>query len=208
MSPDFFRSTRRVALAPAALACVLAAVACQKTRDIERVDPSDQTEFQAKFNEVDAREISAALITDCLARPWLPSWEATHQKNPVIIVGDLANNTSDYIDTNLVTKAFERDLLNSGRVAIVASSRERPQIRDERRDQQDWSRPETVKRMAYELGADMILIGWIGEVRQDSRDSRRQSRYFEISLELIDVESNQKLWIGTHAIKKLVRYRN
>jgi len=199
---------RRAALLLAALACACVVVSCNKQRTVRRTDPGNPTELQARFNEVDAREISAALITDCLARPWLTAWEFTHGGKPVMIVGSLANNTSNYIDQNLITKAMERDLLNSGRVAIVASSSERGQIRDERADQQDWSRPETVKRLAYELGADLMLIGWIGEVRQDSRNNRRQTRYFKVSLELVEVESNQKLWIGTHEIKKLVEYRN
>lgn len=176
---------------------------CEKSQRISRVDPSEVLDYQVKFDEDDAREVANAMIADALSRPWIDNWLAENNgKRPTIIVGDVLNNTSDYIDSGLFTVAFERDLLNSGRVAIVASSSERTQVRDERQQGQDWSRPDTVKRMAYELGADMMLIGRIAENREIHRNKKRNIRYYQVALELIDVESNQKVWIGLHEIEK------
>ena len=176
---------------------------CSKSQRISRVDPGEVLDYQVKFDEDDAREVANTMIADALSRPWIDNWMAdSGGKRPTVIVGDVLNNTSDYIDSGLFTVAFERDLLNSGRVAIVASSSERTQVRDERRQGQDWSRPETVKRMAYELGADMMLIGRIAENREIHRNKKRNIRYYQVALELIDVESNQKVWIGVHEIEK------
>lgn len=182
---------------------------CEKSQRVERVDPSEVLDYQVKFDEDDAREVARAMIDDALSRPWLDNWLAdSGGKRPTIIVGDVLNNTSDYIDSGLFTVAFERDLLNSGRVAIVASSSERTQVRDEREEGQDWSRPETVKRMAYELGADLMLIGRIGESRETHRNKKRLIRYYQVALELIDIESNQKVWIGIHEIEKRMKKIN
>ncbi|MCB9847598.1 MAG: penicillin-binding protein activator LpoB [Phycisphaeraceae bacterium] len=176
---------------------------CEKSQRIERVDPGQVLDYQVKFDEDDAREVAHAMIDDALSRPWIDNWLSEHAgKRPVIIVGDILNNTSDYIDSSLFTVAFERDLLNSGRVSIVASSSERTQLRDERAQGQDWSRPDTVKRMAYELGADLMLIGRIAENREVHRNKKKNIRYYQVSLDLIDVESNQKVWIGLHEIEK------
>lgn len=176
---------------------------CEKSQRIDRVDPSEVLDYQVKFDEDDAREVAHAMIDDALSRPWIDNWlQDNNGKRPTIIVGDILNNTSDYIDSGLFTVAFERDLLNSGRVSIVASSSERTQVRDEREQGQDWSRPDTVKRMAYELGADLMLIGRIGENREIHRNKKRNIRYYQVALELVDVESNQKVWIGLHEIEK------
>jgi uncharacterized protein (TIGR02722 family) len=188
------------------LLAVLAAgsTGCASHR-VERADPREIVDYQARFDEDDAREVSGHMIADALSQPWLDEWEAAHDVRPVVIIGDVANDTSDYIETRLMTKALERELLRSGRVDIVAAAGERDQLRDERRQSQDWSRPETVKRMAYELGADLMLIGWIGENVEVSHDRNRRIQYYQVSLELVDVESNRKVWIGTHEIEKRSR---
>jgi uncharacterized protein (TIGR02722 family) len=181
---------------------------CATHRVVERADPRAVLDYQARFDEDDAREVSAHLIVDALHRPWLDEWQAAHGARPVVIVGDVANDTSDYIETRLITKALERELLNSGRVALVAAADERDQLRAERRRSQDWSRPATLKRMAWELGADMMLIGWIGENVEVSRNRARSIHYYQVSLELVDVESNEKTWIGAHEIEKRSRMVN
>jgi uncharacterized protein (TIGR02722 family) len=178
---------------------------CNSSNRVQRADPREIVDYQPRFDEDDAREVSEHMIADALSQPWLDEWEAAHDARPVVIVGDVANDTSDYIETRLMTKALERELLRSGRVDIVAAADERDQLRAERRQGQDWSRPETVKRMAYELGADMMLIGWIGENVEVSRDRKRRIQYYQISLELVEVESNRKAWIGTHEIEKRSR---
>ena len=181
---------------------------CASHRVVERADPREVLDYQARFDEDDAREVFAHLVADALTRPWLDQWQTAHGDRPVIIVGDVANDTSDYIETRLITNALERELLNSGRVALVATADEREQLRAERRQSQDWSRPETVKRMAFELGADLMLIGWIGENVEVSRNRARRIHYYQVSLELLDVESNRKVWIGTHEIEKRSRMVN
>jgi hypothetical protein len=185
------------------LAAVTALTGCASQR-VERVDPRSVRDLQSDFDEDDAREVASAMIHDSLGRPWIDVWHARQGRAPTVIVGDLQNKTSAYIDPRLMTKSLERELLNSGRVAIVASSDEREQLRAERRQGQDWSRPETVKRMAYELGADLMLIGWVGENVESSSDRSRKIQYYQVALELVDIESNQKVWIGTHEIEKRV----
>ena len=192
---------RTIAVLTVTLAALVAVPACQ-THKVTRTDPENVLDYQSSFDEDDAREVSNALVADVLSRPWIDRWEAANEKPPVVIVGDLRNDTSDYIDSRLLTKTLEKELLNTGRVTIVASADERGQIRAEREAGQDWSRPDTVKRMAWELGADLMLIGWIGEDVEMTPNRRKTIQYYQVSLELVDVESNAKVWIGTHDIEK------
>jgi len=190
------------------LTAALLLAACAKTRDVDRVDPAQTVvDYDYRFDEDDARFTAETMIEDALYRPWIDQWIAEHGGRPVIIVGEIRNDTSEYIDTKLFTKQFERALLNSGAVQIVAARDERGQLRDERLQGQEWNRPETVKRMAYELGADLMLIGRVGESQDVNRTGKRRSVYYQTNLELIDIESNEKLWIGEHQIEKLVRDR-
>jgi len=85
-------------------------------------------------------------------------------------------------------------------VKFVASKGERQEIRDERDDQQTHSSDETAKRLAEETGADFMLQGSI-KTTVDQIEGRRVILY-QVDMELVNVESNEKVWIGNKKIKK------
>lgn len=173
---------------------------------VSRVDPERTVDVDYRFQDDDARQVYRGMIADCLARPWVDNFMRERGGNrPVVFVGTVRNETSDYIDTKLFTKRVEEELINSGRVRVVADRDQRSEIRDERAQGVAWNRPETVKKQAMEQGADFIMLGRVGEVRQESNDRRAIVQYYQVNLELIDIESNEKVWIGTQEVKKVAR---
>lgn len=173
---------------------------------VQRTDPNTTVDVDYRWQDDDARQTYQKLIADCLARPWVENFRTAHGGNrPVVFVGTVRNETSDYIDTKLVTKRFEEELINSGRVRVVADRDQRGEIRDERQQGQAWNMPETVKKQAMELGADFIMLGRIGEVKQESNDRKTVVQYYQINLEMIDIQSNEKVWIGSADVKKVAR---
>lgn len=173
---------------------------------IQRTDPNNTVDVDYRWQDDDARQTYRQLIGDCLARPWVENFRQAHGGNrPVVFVGTVRNETSDYIDTKLVTKRFEEELINSGRVRVVADRDQRGEIRDERQQGQAWNMPETVKKQAMELGADYIMLGRIGEVKQESNDRKTLVQYYQINLEMIDIQSNEKVWIGSADVKKVAK---
>ena len=85
----------------------------------------------------------------------------------------------------------------------MANANERTEIRQERLEQQQFSTEETAKRLAAETGADYMLKGSIKT--QMDVEGREQVKFYQTDLELIHIESNEKVWIGTKKIKKLVK---
>jgi len=174
--------------------------------NVNRTDPEKTADVDYRWQDDDAREAYRGLIADCLARPWVENHRAEKGgQRPVVFVGTVRNETADYVDTKLVTKRFEEELINSGRVRVVADRDQRGEIRDERQQGQAWNRPDTVKKQAMEQGADYIMLGRVAEVKQESNDRRTIVQYYQINLELIDIESNEKVWIGSKEIKKVAR---
>ena len=141
-------------------------------------------------------------IAQVLANPWLARYEATHSDRPTVIVGTVRNNSSEHIDTNIFTKNLEIAFINSGRVRVVASRDERGEVREERDSQQDWSDPATVKKMGMELGADYMLIGSVGSIVDE--EGKDKVIFYQTNLELIDIQTNEKVWIGQKQIKKYI----
>ena len=182
--------------------------ACRPSNKVARVDASTTTDLSGKWNETDARLVSETMISEALTRPWLNQFSREHSKPPVVIVGRVRNESMEHIDTEIITKEMERAFVNSGSVSVVASSSERSQIREERADQQTNASVESTKRMAQELGADFMLIGVINTIVDETIDNRTMSVFYSVDLELVNVESNQKVWIGNHKIKKIIERRN
>ncbi len=196
-----------MAIGMAAMIATGALSAGCKSRQVTRADPTEVVDYDYRFDEDDARMTANTMINDALTRPWIDHWQTEQGARPVVIIGTVRNDTSDYIDTKLFTKQIERAWINSSRVRIVAARDERGEVRDERLQGQEWSRPETVKKAAFELGADFMMIGRVGENVDLSRDRKRRVQYYQVNLELVDVESNEKVWIGEQQIEKRVRDR-
>ena len=54
-----------------------------------------------------------------------------------------------------------------------------------------------------EKGADFILQGTVNSITD--ANTRQKLVYYQVDLELTDLESNEKVWIGTKKIKKVVK---
>lgn len=185
------------------LLCIIWACRTQK---VTRVAPDTQTDLSGFWNETDARLVSDKMIPDVLSSPWLDRFRRSHDnKNPVVIVGNIRNNSMEHIDTEVFSKELERALINSGEVRFVANPEEREAVRAERKDQQSYSSYETAKRMARELGADYMLIGNISSISDESVDRRTITMFYTTNLELINIETNEKEWIGNKKIKKIIQ---
>ena len=93
--------------------------------------------------------------------------------------------------------------MNSGKVKVVQAGAAREELRKERADQQDYASLETVKKWGLEKGADFILQGVVNSITD--ANTKEKVVYYQVDLSLSDLESNEKVWIGTKKIKKVVK---
>lgn len=182
---------------------MLSTIGCASTK-VNRVDPSTQIDLSGFWNDYDAMLVSQELIRDALTRPWLERFTAVNKRNPVVIVGPVANRSSEHINTQVITKHLEKELINSGRIVFVASPTEREDVRDEREDQQKgWTDPATIKQIGKERGADFMLLGSVNSITDEVRG--KSALFYQVNLELIDITTNEKVWLGQKEIKKKVQ---
>ena len=177
-------------------------VGCSSTK-VDRVSPDTITDLSGYWNDTDVRIVAESLIADCVNAPAITNYIRNNNALPVVIVGNFRNDSDEHIDTSILSKKFEVALINSGKVDFVASSSERGEIRQEREEQQAWASEETAKRLANETGADFMLIGSV-KTMVDQMDNTSTRTYW-VYAELIDIESNRKLWLGENSeIKKVI----
>ncbi|MBL1213936.1 MAG: penicillin-binding protein activator LpoB [Ignavibacteriae bacterium] len=175
---------------------------CGSSREVQRIDSKEVVDLSGKWNDTDSRLTAEAMITDALARPWLTDFMQANGTKPVVIVGKIRNKSSEHIAMEVFSKDIERELINSGKVSFVASAEEREQVREERGDQQEFASAESKKKFYQELGADYLMGGVINTI-EDAYEGDKVTLY-QVDLELIDIETNQKVWIGNKKIKKYI----
>ncbi len=167
---------------------------------VSRLDPNKTVDLTGEWNDSDSRMVAQKMVSDCLNRPWLPQFRQKNNKKPTVIVGLFRNKSSEHIPTETFTKDLERELINSGRVNFVAMAEEREALRSEKRDQAQHASMQSAARLANEKGADFMLQGVFHAQKQ--RWQGQQVVNYKVDMELINIESNMKVWIGTKNIKK------
>ena len=170
---------------------------------VERVDVEETYDLSGAWNDTDSRLVSEEMINDMLSRPWRQEYTNRYRKQPAVIVGTIRNLSHEHINVNTFVNDIERAMINSGKVTFVASSQEREEIRDERKDQDLHAREDTRKAMGQELGADFMLKGSINTIID--MEGTTQLRYYQVDLNLISLTDNRIVWLGQKKIKKLVK---
>jgi uncharacterized protein (TIGR02722 family) len=174
--------------------------ACATTPKVTRVDAGETIDLSGNWNDTDSRQVAEEMVKDSLARPWLSDFQSEKNTKPRVIVGLVGNKSSEHISTETFVKDLERELTNSGRVRFVASKDQREEVREERTDQAKNASLKTAKSMGQEYGADFMLKGQINTI--DDQAGKQQLKYYQVELEMIDMLTNEKVWIGQKKIKK------
>jgi penicillin-binding protein activator len=169
---------------------------------VSRTAADTQTDLSGRWNDTDSRLVAEEMIRDMTSRPWLGDFRQAEGRKPVLIVGAMRNRSSEHIDTTPFVKDIERELINGGQVTFVANPEEREGVRVEKEGQQLEASQETIKRLGEETGADFMLLGVITS-QVDAIEGKRATLY-QVDMELINIETTEKVWIGTKKIKKLV----
>ena len=181
---------------------VILITSCGSSRTVQRTSSDTTVDLSGRWNDTDSRLTAKKMVDGLLEARWVSNYVKENNKKPVVIVGTIKNNSSEHIQTKVFSKDIERELINSGEVRFVASSEERSEIREERSEQQQFSSMETAKRLANETGADFMLKGVIS-TQNDSFDGQAV-KFYQVDLELINLETNEKVWLDSKKIKKLV----
>ncbi|MCL2207162.1 MAG: penicillin-binding protein activator LpoB [Fibromonadales bacterium] len=169
-------------------------------KKVTRTSTDSVTDLSGNWNDTDSRLVAEEVLNTCLTAPWYQ--EKSKDGRPIIVVGQIRNLSHEHINTNTFINDIQRVLINSGKVRFVANSEERQQLRSEIDDQRGNATDETAKERGQETGADIMLTGTINSIIDQSGGT--QVKFYQVDLELIDLQSHEKLWIGGKKHKKVV----
>ena len=196
----------RRALTLAAMALALAATAACNNKRVARIDPASVTDLSGRWNDADSRLVANELVSQSLNAPWAKRYADAHGgRPPAVIIGGFSNRTMEHIPVGTFTRELERAMVNSTAVRVVASADERVSVRAERADQQQNATADTRARLAKEQGAQYMLQGDVQAI--EDAEGREKVVYYQVDATLLDLETNAKVWVGQHRIKKYIDRR-
>ena len=193
---------RRFAYRLGGAALFLSVGACASTR-VSRIEPSTVTDLSGRWNDTDSRLVANQLVEQTLTAGWMKRYADSHGgEAPAVIVGGFTNRTMEHIAMGTFVKDIERALVTTGTARVVASGTDRAELRGERADQQQNARADTRSRLGQEFGARYVLAGEMQSI--EDVQGRERIVFYQIDASLIDLETNSKVWVGQHKIKKYI----
>ena len=193
-------------------ATVLLLCSCTSAPKVDRVSPDSMVDLSGRWNDTDVRLVCESLVKDCLAdarvAQFIEQYASQHGgKLPACLVGSFRNESSDRIDTSIISINMETAIVNSGKFEFVAGGDTRQEIRGERQDQLVYASEATAAALGYETGAVLILTGTVRSIVDRAGNTTVRS-YF-VNAEMTNVQTNVRLWMGNNnEIKKVIRQPN
>jgi uncharacterized protein (TIGR02722 family) len=184
------------------MSVVLALSGCGHETKVTRVDTGVVTDLSGRWNDTDSRMVAEAMVKEALQYPWLGNFERANQRQPVVIVGTVLNSSHEHISMQTFITDLERELTNSQKVTFVAGKGERDEVRSERKEQAIYAREDTQNAPGKEIGADFMMKGTIATILDEADGTK--AVFYQVDLQMIDLENNAKVWYGQKKIKKVV----
>jgi penicillin-binding protein activator len=193
------RNHRSLAIAACA---VLTLAGCASETKVTRVDAGVVTDLSGRWNDTDSRMVAESMVNEALQYPWLGNFSSAKHRQPVVVVGTVLNNSHEHINVQTFISDLERELTNSQKVTFVAGKGERDEIRTERKEQAMYASEDTQKAPGKETGADYMMKGTIATILDEADGTK--AVFYQVDLQMIDLENNAKVWYGQKKIKKVV----
>ena len=171
---------------------------------VTRIDPAEQVDISGRWNNTDSRLVAEDITKTILGSNWLTDhMAAKNGQKPVVIVGFVANKSHEHIEAETFVKDVESSFVTTQRVRLVQGGKKREELRAEKADQQTNSSASSMKKFGLEQGADFILQGSINSIVDSHK--RKKVVYYQVNLELTNIETNEVTWIGEKKIAKYVK---
>jgi uncharacterized protein (TIGR02722 family) len=190
-----------------AVMCIMGAsalVSCASGPQTTRVDAGTLTDLTQYWNDTDVDIVCKDLITKFLGSPRVAQFAVQNKRLPVIRVGNFKNASSEPIDTTIISKRMQVQILNSGKADFVADAGVSQELRAEADDQQTWATEKTAAQLAAETGADFLLTGAVKTIIQTA--GNEQVRVYDVTADATDITTHRIIWSEENSeIKKIVK---
>jgi len=201
---------KKMMFLPAYIAFLFVFSACSSAPRVTRVEAGGAiSDISGFWSAEDVRIVSESLIADALSSARMDAYirdfsARNNGARPTVIVGRFRNNSSEHIDTAIISSNMRTAIINSGKLDFVEGGDIRDDIRAERQDQQWHASEATASALANETGADFMLTGDVRTIV--ARAGNRTVRTYFVTATMTNIETNRIVWEGeNNTIQKVIQ---
>lgn len=166
--------------------------ACASGPQVSNVEAGTNTNLTGYWDDSDVDQVCKDLITKFLDSPRVARFETDKKRLPVIRVGTFKNASSEPIDTTIISKRMQVQILNSGKAEFVADSGVSEELRAEAEEQSAWATDDSQAQLMAETGADYLLTGSVKTIVQTS--GNQQIRAYVVTADATDITTHRIIW--------------
>lgn len=149
-------------------------------------------------------------VTDKMMRDMMANPLLTGRSTPPRIIIDneyIRNESTSVVNTNMLTDRLRIELNRSANGRMVFVGRHFSDMVQKERDLKRDGTVDggTIRKTAAQAGADFRLGGRISSLDAIDRNTGTQSRYSQISFEMVDLELGTIVWSGLYEMRKAAR---
>lgn len=188
---------------------VISAASCSSVR---YKDPADEETLNVDWGSTDLQTFSQRMADSLLESPglsYLLDPAKGEDQRIVAIMGGVANNTSEHIDTAGVTDSIRTSLIGSGKFRFVAGDLGQAEIDKQIRFQGTGKvDPALVKEYGQQLGAEVVVYGNLRSITKgtgrsvESLGTKTKDVYYQFVLNCVNVETAEIIWSNEEEIRK------
>lgn len=162
--------------------------------DVSYGDAKAVESVTTDFGSTDLQSTAEAMTQSLLESRYI----SKASQPPKVRLRDVANKTTEHIDTKAITDKIRIKLLKSGSVRFLADKSNLGQVNDERDLTQTSTKKTNMKAMT---DSDYIVTGTVRSIKK--ANSNVQDVYYNISMELVDPQSGEIVWADEKEIRKV-----
>lgn len=155
-----------------------------------------------QWSETDMQKVVKDLVASMTSHPSI----ANAKTQPVVMVTNLQNKTSEHIDTQSIMDMVRVELMQTGRVAFI-DKEARQDISDEYNYQNSGMvSGETKKGPGGQVGADFIINGRLDSIVQEV--GKDKTVYYKLTLNLTNIKTSMITWSNHKQIRKAFKKKS
>ena len=163
-------------------------------------DPKKVETLTINFSSTDLQIISQAMVDSVLK-----SVIANDENKPIIVIEEIKNKTSEYIDTSVITDSIRAKLSKSGLIQFGVNIDElEGQITEIDRQQGEYYDENLSVEKGKLAGADYRLSGSLISIDKSKKKlfKTKKDKFYKISLQLWNIKTGVLVWADEKDIRK------
>ena len=152
------------------------------------VDPDKPKHMTAKYDYTDLHQLTESVANEILAGKLM----AKQTQPPLMRLGPIQNRTEQHVDTQALADRIRTLLLQSNKVQFVAEAQREEAVK-EQEHQARFGEKGTQIAPSQQANPRYVLNGTLVEIKTEEpaqvRLSRKEVRYYNLTIQVIDLQS-------------------